>query len=125
MIVENWEWGILKYVAFIDLEKAFSIINRNNLWRILHQDSKIITVIKSIYENTESKVKNKEMVNEWFNIKTGVKQEGVLSPLFFIIYMDRCLKEVYVLKEEITLVYADEIAFVRGKCEDPKRTEKM
>ena len=125
MILEkSWEWDIDKFVAFIDLEKAFDRINRNSLWRVLqHQDyginPKMIRIIKSIYENTESRVKNRELVSEWFSIKTGVRQGGVLSPLLFIIYMDRCLKEVCILEEkEITLAYADDVAVVTGNQQD-------
>ncbi len=125
MIMEkNWEWSIDKYVAFIDLEKAFDRIRRDCLWRVLqHQDyginSKLIRVIKSIYKNTESRVKNRELESEWFSIKTGVRQGGVLSPLLFIIYMDRCLKEVCVREDkEITLAYADDVAVVTGSQQD-------
>lgn len=40
----------------------------------------------------------------------GLRQGGVFSPLLFIIYMDRFLKEVCVMEDkEITLAYADDV----------------
>lgn len=58
-----------------------------------------------------------EVENEWFKIETGVRQGGVKSLLFFILYMDRWLKEICMV-EEITLAYADGVAVVTGTLED-------
>ena len=124
ILEKSWEWNKKQYVGFIDLEKAFDRIDRNNLWRVLQYreysiNKKLIRVIMSIYENTQSRVKNREIESEWFNIRTGVRQGGVLSPLLFIIYMDRCMREICMNEDkEITLAYADDVAVVTGNKED-------
>lgn len=48
-------------------------------------------------------------LTEWFNIKSGVRQGCVLSPLLFIIYMDQITKEANPNSEEINeLLFADD-----------------
>ena len=54
-------------------------------------EPKLIKAIKSLYEKCESKVKCADGDSEWFEIRTGVRQGGTISPLLFIIYMDRCM----------------------------------
>ena len=128
MIMEkSWEWGKVKDIMFIDMEKAFDRVPRERLWDILSKDEYRITpilrrAIKSIYSNCESKVKLKSNDTEWFEIKTGVRQGGVLSPLLFIIFMDYCMKEIGRNNEEITLAYADDIAII---CDSERNLQCM
>ena len=68
--------------------------------------------MKSIYKNCQSRVKSGEKEGEWFEVRTGVRQGGVLSPLLFIIYMDKCLRDVMEPASEETFAYADDIAVV-------------
>ena len=38
MILEkSWEWGVDKYALFIDLEKTFDRVDRENLWQVLQE----------------------------------------------------------------------------------------
>lgn len=90
---KRWEWNKNTFIVFIDLEKAFDRINRSKLWEVVGDQyynipPKLIRVIKSLYHNSKSKVKNREIDSRWFEVKTGVRQGGVLSPLLFILFMD-------------------------------------
>jgi hypothetical protein len=128
MILEkNWEWANDKFIAFIDMEKAFDRINRNNLWKVMREDHygidpKLIRVVKSIHRFTRNKVKCGEVESEWFEVRTGVRQGGVLSPLLFIIYMDKCLRDICGNDEQTeTLVYADDAAVITDSEESLRR----
>ena len=117
LLEKSWEWDRSKYIVFVDLEKAFDRINRNRLWNVLEDDyygisTKLVKVVKSVYENCQSRVKCGEIEGNWSEVRTGVRQGGVLSPLLFIIYMDKCLREVVQPAGEETFVYADDVAVV-------------
>ena len=51
----------------------------------------LLDSIRAIYAN--STVRTSERLTDWFDIISGVRQGCVLSPLLFIIYMDRITKE--------------------------------
>lgn len=118
MLEKSWEWNKNKCIAFIDLEKAFDRINRNNLWNVMREDHygispKLVRVSKSIYKHCINKVKSGDVESRWFEVKTGVRQGGVMSPLLFIIYMDKCLREICTNEaNEETFAYADDAAIV-------------
>lgn len=124
---KSWEWDKEKDILFVDMEKAFDRIPRERLWKVLSKDvykvkPKLRRAIKSIYKNCESKVKLRNNDTNWFEIKTGVRQGGVLSPLLFIIFMDYCMKEIGRNYEEITLAYADDIAII---CDSERELQCM
>ena len=111
------EWNEKAYAAFIDLEKAFDRINRKRLWRVLEDPmyvtlESLIAAIKSMYENPINTVRGTGR-EKWFEVKTGVRQGSVLSPLLFALYLDSCLKRICIRENrEHTLVYADDAAVI-------------
>ena len=125
MILEkSWEWNQKKCIAFIDLEKAFDRVPREKLWNALkHQEynigPKLYNAVKSVYNTCKSRVKCRDMDSDWFDVNSGVRQGGVLSPLLFIIFMDRCMKEICTNEEaETTLAYADDVAIITNNSPD-------
>ena len=72
------------WMAFIDLEKAFDRVPREVVWWALRKrgvDEWLINVIKSMYEGATTTVKFKEGESAEFEVKVGVHQGSVLSPL--------------------------------------------
>lgn len=103
--IEN---GEQLYLAFIDLRAAFDMVQRKSIWRCLQQlqvNRKLITVIKSIYTNVKGKVQIGGLRSESFQMYTGLKQGDSLSPLLFIIMMDRILKNTRGKTGETTIGY--------------------
>ena len=93
------EWSKTAHVAFIDLEKAFDRISRERLWKVLEDREydiphKLIMAIKSLYEETVNTVRGDGEGQSWFHTRTEVRQGSVLSPLLFVLYMDKCLKRM-------------------------------
>ena len=77
-------------MAFVDLEKAFDRVPRDVLWWALRHvgvDEWIVNVIKSMYERVTTSVKMNGVESESFEVKVGVHQGSVLSPLLFNIVM--------------------------------------
>ena len=49
---------------------------------------KIIHMVQMLYEDSECAVLDKGEESEWFKVKTGVKQGGVMSGFIFLIVVD-------------------------------------
>jgi len=78
-------------MAFLDLEKAFDRINRNQLWKILNRRGlpyRLIEVIESLYKNTSVQIDTGRKILEKIYINQGVRHECNLSPALFNIYID-------------------------------------
>ena len=115
MLEKCWEWGVVKYDLFIDLQKAFERVNRSLLWKILQEDhynvpAKLVRVIRSLYSQCVSKVRTQKVESAEFSIESGVRHGDVLSSLLFIIFMDKCIRDVKIGENgEETLLYADDL----------------
>jgi len=70
-------------MAFVDLEKPFDRVPRDLWWslRKLGVEKSIVHVIKSMYDGSATTVKLKNGVSERVEVKVGVHQGLVLSPL--------------------------------------------
>jgi hypothetical protein len=102
------------WMAFVDLEKAFDRVPREVLWwamRKLGVDEWMVKVIKSMYEGATTAVKVKGGESKEFEVKVGVHQGSVLSPLLFIIVLEALSKE---FREGLPweLLYADDLALL-------------
>ena len=54
-----------------------------------------------------------------FDIKAGVRQGDVLFPLLFLLFMDKCLRDMGVgTQNEETFMYADDVAVVANWAVD-------
>ena len=95
-VEQSHEWNSTVYANFIDFQKAFDIVNRPTLWRVhAHYGipEKNHQADKEAYSDFSAKVICGTTLTEDFGIKTGVKQECLLSPLLFIMCIDWLMKE--------------------------------
>ena len=84
------------YMAFVDLEKAFDRVPRKVIWwalRKLGVDEWIVRLVQGMYSNARSRVRVGEGYSEEFEVKVGVHQGSVLSPLLFIIVLEALSRE--------------------------------
>jgi len=62
-IEKRREFNLETHIAFLDLEKAFYRVNRNELWQIINKRDipyHLIEVIKSLYKNTRCTNRHKK-----------------------------------------------------------------
>lgn len=81
------------YVAFIDLKRAFDTIPRSSLWGKLERtsiDKKLLWLIKNLYSSYAALVHcgDKGKVLKCFHLERGVKQDCLLAPLLFNLYLN-------------------------------------
>ncbi len=85
------------YAAFMDLEKAYDRVEWLALWDVLKihgVEGKLLSDIKSFYEEASACVKIRGETSEHFEIKVGLRQGCVMSPWMFNIYMDGVMRDV-------------------------------
>ena len=85
------------YCAFMDLEKAYDRVVREELWKVLSVyglDEQLIQGVKSLYCESKACVRVGEELTDWFDISMGVRQGCVMSPSLFNLYIDSCVKKL-------------------------------
>ena len=102
------------HAAFLDLEKAFDKVPYGVIWWALRKHrvpEEYVQWIKLIYHNASSHVQTAAGQSKEFQIKVGVHQGSVLSPLLFITVMNAVIKS---LRREPpwTLFNADDVVFI-------------
>lgn len=84
------------YLCFIDLEKAFDRVPRQRLFEVLSEygiNGGLLEAVKSIYVDSRAAVRIDGELSESFEVKEGVRQGCCLSPILFIIFMDKIIKQ--------------------------------
>ena len=93
--VNEWRAGL--YIHFVDFEKAFDSVQRESLWNIMRSyriPCKMVRVIADIYNGFECVVIDRSETSDWFKIKSGVKQGGLMSGFLFLLALDWIMKKV-------------------------------
>jgi hypothetical protein len=114
-IMEKYEKAGRKlHMIFVDLEKAFDRVPRKVIWWALRRNGVVereIQAIMEMYENVRTAVRVENERSDWFEVKVGVHQGSVLSPLLFAVVMDEVTKDVRegVVKE---FLYADDLVLL-------------
>ena len=108
------------YIAFVDLEKAFDRVPRDVLWwalRSLGVEEWAVRVVQSMYSNARSRVRVNGQYSEEFDVKVGVHQGSVLSPLLFILVLEALSRE-FRTGVPWELLYADDLAITADSVEE-------
>ena len=96
MIEKATEYRTPVHLCFVDLTKAYDSVDRTALvavlrsYGVLHQ---LVDIIQELHTDTRCDVRTADGVSDDFQVKSGVRQGCVLSPLLFNCFMDRILKE--------------------------------
>jgi len=115
--------GESTYVAYLDAEKAFDRVDRNLLlYKLLSNGifGHLYENIKNIYAQSTCSVKINELLTNWFQTRSGIKQGDTLSPTLFGIFINDIVKEVNDLNQGVNignrkisiLLYADDIVLL-------------
>ncbi|KAI5746880.1 hypothetical protein M8J77_008501 [Diaphorina citri] len=121
------------HICFLDYNKAFDRVQHNQLMDTLEEeglDSRDIRVIQNLYFNQRAVVRVEAETSDELEIKRGVRQGCVLSPLLFNIYSEKIMAKA--LEHETggikingiainNLRYADDTVLLAENTEDLQR----
>ena len=103
------------------------------MWRIVELygiPTKIVNIMKSMYDGSESCVRVSQGHTDFFNVDSGVRQGDSLSPLLFNIVLDFVMRKVEPAGDGIEwtagrrlrdLAYADDICLLADDLADMRR----
>ena len=107
-------------IVFIDLEKAYDRVPREEMWRSLKLKGVpqyLVECIKDMYHNCDTSVSSAAGETESFQVRVGLHQGSALSPFLFVVLMDVLTEEVR-LELPWVMLYADDIAMCIGETAD-------
>ena len=114
-------------LGFVDLEKAFDTVPREMVMATLRWmgvPEAEVMMVECMYENTTARVVVGQGASDEFEVKIGLRQVSVLSPLLFIAVLDLISRKT-VIKDAIKkLLYADNLALVANGKQELQETMK-
>ena len=110
------------YMCFVDMEKAFDRVPRKVMeWAMRKKglSEVIVRAVMGLYNGVKTRVRVGSSYSEEFEVKVGVHQASVLSPLLFAIVVDVISEneERGVVNE---LLYSDDLILMSETMEDLK-----
>ena len=86
------------YLAFIDLTKAFDLVSRDGLFKMLPLigcPPRLLSIVRSFHDGMMSTVQFDGDMSAEFGVKSGVKQGCVIAPTLFGIFFALLLKHAF------------------------------
>ena len=102
------------YLAFVDLEKAFDRVPRKVVWwamRKMKVPEVLVRTVQAMYHNASARVRVGTSFSEKIDVKVGLHQGSVLSPLLFIMVLETLSVE-FRTGCPWELLYADDLALI-------------
>ncbi|KAK3538157.1 hypothetical protein QTP70_032551, partial [Hemibagrus guttatus] len=99
------------HCLFVDLEKAYDRVPREELWYCMRKSGvaeKYVRVVQDMYERSRTVVRGAVGQTEEFKVEVGLHQGSALSPFLFAIVMDQLSEEVR-QESPWTMMFADDI----------------
>ncbi|KAK3574370.1 hypothetical protein QTP86_005791 [Hemibagrus guttatus] len=99
------------HCVFVDLEKAYDRVPREELWYYMRKSGvaeKYVRVVQDMYERSRTVVRCAVGQTEEFNVEVGLHQGSALSPFLFAMVMDQLSEEVR-QESPWTMMFADDI----------------
>ena len=132
VIEKRWEFAKDSHIIFVDFKQAYDCLHRESLWKILAGfmvPTKLINIIKALYNETTAKVKVNGGYSDPFPILSGVRQGCLLSPCLFNLALEWVVRQSILEGGGVTvgrlslstLAYADDIALL---SEDMQQLEQ-
>ncbi|KAK3509614.1 hypothetical protein QTP70_006805 [Hemibagrus guttatus] len=118
----SWEFAQPVHMCFVDLEKAFDCVPRGILWEVLWEygvRGPLLRAVRSLYNRSRSLVRIASCKSDLFPVHVGLRQGCPLSPVLFIVFMDRIsrrsqgLEGVWFGDHRISsLIFADDVVLL-------------
>ena len=116
MLSEKWTEGQKAvHCAFIDLEKAYDRVPREELWeclRLAETSECYIKNIQDMYDGATITVRSAAGLTKEFKVGVGLHQGSALSPFLFSIIIDRLTEDIR-KDAPWDMLFADDIVLCR------------
>ena len=104
-------------VTFVDIEKAYDRVPREEIWRCMRERNvpeTYVKLIQDMYRGCQTKVRSETGKSDSFNVDVGLHQGSTLSPYLFVILMDVLTEGVRKDVPE-SMMFADDIILCGGR----------
>ncbi|KAM7373883.1 hypothetical protein PAMP_006573 [Pampus punctatissimus] len=112
MLIEKYREGQRElHCVFVDLEKDYDSVPREELWYCMRKSGvteTYVRVVQDMYEDCKTVVRCAVGVTEELKVEVGLHQGSTLSPFLFTMVMDRLTDEVR-QESPWTMMFADDI----------------
>ncbi|KAK3571740.1 hypothetical protein QTP86_018731, partial [Hemibagrus guttatus] len=124
----SWEFAQPVHMCFVDLEKAFDHVPRGILGEVLWEygvHGPLLRAVWSLYNRSRSLLRIASCKSDLFPVHVGLRQGCPLSPVLFIVFMDRISRRSQGLEgvrfgdhRISSLIFADDVVLLASSSLD-------